>query len=287
MRNELMSAILSIPVEDLKRRPDSRPIDNAAVAALSESIEALGVINPIRVRLIVGADPIAYEVIAGSHRMAACDLLGHRTIPCIVVNDDDQHAELTLIDENLMRSELTPAERASQTARRKAILADLALIDTHGGDRRPEQVANMTTCSFAAHTAAATGQSERTVRRDAERGEKVVDEALDMIQGTKLDTGVYLDRIKSLPPNEQVQAVERDLKADFRARDPAARPAPKPKPGEPYQRFIGLVGEIEAIDIREVLAAARRVQNGPAQLSNRAAGLRERLDEMLGAFEDA
>ena len=58
-------------------------------------------------------------MVAGSHRLQACDLLGHSEIACIVVDDDDLHAELAMIDENLVRSELSPTERARQTARRK------------------------------------------------------------------------------------------------------------------------------------------------------------------------
>ncbi|WP_146119554.1 hypothetical protein [Phyllobacterium phragmitis] len=54
--------------------------------------------------------------------------------------------------------------------------------------------------SFAEATAAVTGADARTVRRDAERGEKVIPEVMDMIRSTKLDTGTYLDKIKKLSP---------------------------------------------------------------------------------------
>jgi hypothetical protein len=82
---------------------------------------------------------------------------------------------------------------------------------------------NLSAASFAAETAKATGKDERSVRRDDERGEKVIPEVLEMISGTKLDTGTYLDRIKNLPPNEQVFAAKRDL-AELR------RSQSKPKP---------------------------------------------------------
>lgn len=38
--------------------------------------------------------------------------------------------------------------------------------------------------SFAKETAAATGRDKRSVQRDAERGEKVIDAAIDIIRGT-------------------------------------------------------------------------------------------------------
>ncbi|TGV79189.1 hypothetical protein EN792_042955 [Mesorhizobium sp. M00.F.Ca.ET.149.01.1.1] len=58
----------------------------------------------------------------------------------------------------------------------------------------------------------------------AERGEKVIEEAINLIRGTKLDTGTYLDKLKGLRPNEQVTAAKRDL-AHMRQqeRDRAAR----------------------------------------------------------------
>lgn len=138
---------------------------------------------------------MAWEVIAGAHRLEAFRRIGHEVITCNVVEDDDLHAELAMIDENLCRAELSPSDRASQTARRKAIYEELHPETAHGGDRKSDQVANLATRSFAEDQAAATGHSERTVQRDAERGEKVIPEVMDMIRGTRLDTGTYLDRL--------------------------------------------------------------------------------------------
>lgn len=150
----------------------------------------------------------------GSHRLAACELLGLAEVECIVMNEDDLHAELSMIDENLCRNELSPAERASQTARRKAIYEELhpeTRASVAGADARWNATDNLSTASFAAETAKVSSKDERTVRRDAERGEKVIPEVIDMITGTKLDTGTYLDKLKRLPPNEQVAAAKRDL----------------------------------------------------------------------------
>lgn len=66
-----------------------------------------------------------------------------------------------MIDENLCRNELSPAERASQTARRKAIYLELHPETAHGGDRKSDQVDNLSTRSFAEETASATGKDER------------------------------------------------------------------------------------------------------------------------------
>lgn len=95
-----------------------------------------------------------------------------------------------MIDENLCRAELSPSERARQTARRKAIYEELNPETKVGGapakaiGGRASAVAqgkdvanaNLADASFTADTAAKTGQSERVVQRDAERGDKIIDE---------------------------------------------------------------------------------------------------------------
>src|SRR5687768_6846494 len=110
-----------LPTDQIARRLDARVINADAVAGLVDSIGTVGLINPIRVR----AAGEGWEVIAGAHRLEACKQLGLVDIACDVVTDDDLHAELAMIDENLCRAELTPSDRASQTARRKAIYIEL------------------------------------------------------------------------------------------------------------------------------------------------------------------
>ena len=199
---------MQIPISTIHERHDARPVNPQAVTALADSICEVGMINPIRVR----ARGAEWEVIAGVHRLQACASLGLADIDCIVVDDDDLTAELAMIDENLCRSELSPSDRARQTARRKAIYLELHPETAKGvaGAEARHGRANEN-ISFAAETANATGQSERIVQLNAERGEKVIDEVLDLIRGTKLDTGTYLDKLKKLAPNEQVIAAKRDL----------------------------------------------------------------------------
>lgn len=206
-------AMLSI--DQIDRRPDARAIDGNTVAGLVESIAAIGLLNPIRVR----QHGDRWQVIAGAHRLEASRLLGLAEIEAAVVDDDDLHAELAMIDENLCRAELSPSDRARQTARRKAIYEELhpeTAAGYAGANSRWNATDNLSTASFAVETAKIAGKDERSVRRDAERGEKVIDEALDLIRGTHLDTGAYLDKLKRLTPNDQITAIERDLLAERR-----------------------------------------------------------------------
>lgn len=273
-----------IPIEQLHRRSDARTRTDAAVSALAESIEQAGLINPIRVRLRDMADE--YEVVAGSHRLQAIDALGWHEVPCIVVDEDDLHAELAMIDENLCRAELTPADRAQQTARRKAIYLELHPETAHGGNLGGPsgQFVQTAAPSFAADTAKATGKDERSVRRDTERGEKVTGEALDLVRGTKLNTGTYLDKLKRVPLSQQVETVKRDLTDASRPPDKrggiAGRYAPSkaPPPSKVFERFIALVDEIETLPVADLVAAAGARR---AILNHRASSLADRMDEIM------
>jgi ParB family chromosome partitioning protein len=198
-----------LPIDQIHARSDARLIDEATVGGLADSIGAVGLINPIRVR----AHGDQWEVVAGMHRLAACKRLGLVDITVDVIEADDLHAELAMIDENLCRAELSATDRATQTARRKAIYLELHPETKHGeaGAIGRWNADDKLATAFATETAKVSGSSERTVQRDAERGEKIIEEAINLIRGTKLDTGTYLDKLKGLRPNEQVTAAKRDL----------------------------------------------------------------------------
>lgn len=218
--------LINLPIDKIVRRPDVRALNENTVSALADSISTVGLINPIRVRERLDG----WEVSAGSHRLAACEKLGLTDIECIVVSDDDLHAELSMIDENLCRNELSPAERASQTARRKAIYEELhqeakaGAVSANARWHADEKFAP----AFTTDTAKATGQSTRTVQLNAERGTKVIAEVIDMITGTKLDSGTYLDKLKRLSPNDQVAAARRDLAIQRQQQKPVKR-SPDPQ----------------------------------------------------------
>jgi hypothetical protein len=73
---------------------------------------------------------------------------------------------------NLCRAELSPVDRAAQSARRKATYLELH-PETRHGENQHSRSGQVVHSSFADATADATGKDARAVRRDAERGEKV------------------------------------------------------------------------------------------------------------------
>ncbi len=232
------------------------------LVGLGESIDSIGMIHPIRVRRVDGG----YEVVAGAHRFAACDSLGHHEIACFVVDDDDRLAELAMIDENLCRAELSPADRAKQTARRKTIYEELHPATKHGGVRTEasRQLGDLN--RFSAETASVTGKSERVVQRDASRGEKIAPEALDEVRGTPLARGRYLDGLKRVELAQQVDTVRRDLEQPrprggiagrYVQNTPGAAATP-PDNVKLFARFIEIADGIEAMSVASLIDGAGR-----------------------------
>jgi hypothetical protein len=274
--------ITQIPIEKIRHRADARTRQESDLGALADSITEVGLINPIRVRR---TDEDQFEVVAGSHRLQACDLLGWVDIACIVVDDDDLRAELAMIDENLCRAELSPIDRAKQTARRKAIYLELHPETAHGGNLEGAGVAKLAspeTPAFATATAGLTGQSIRAVQRDAERGEKVTDEAASLLRDTRLNTGAYLDKLNQVTPLEQADKVRRDLapkpQGGIAGRYQSPPPAGQPKDTDrAFTRFLELADDIESLPVSEVVVGAGRRRSVLAQ---RAEGLALRMDEI-------
>ena len=212
-----------------------RKADPKQVSALAESIKEVGLLNPISVvpaKVNFNGQQIdGYQLVAGLHRLEACKSLGWAELPATVLDLDEQCRIIAECDENLCASVLTPTERAAFTAKRKEAYEALHPEAKAGSIRASaanavmgrDVAANLAATTFAADTAAKTGQSERAIQRDAERGTKVCKEALDILKGTKADTGTVLDAIKDLDPAAQVVAAYREVQ---KRQEPVKRSPP-------------------------------------------------------------
>ena len=77
---------------------------------LTESVKLLGIVNPIVVRLKADG---RYEILAGHNRTNAAKRAGLRTVPCKVVDADDDLAKLIVTDTNLkQRQKLSYSEKS-------------------------------------------------------------------------------------------------------------------------------------------------------------------------------
>ena len=109
-------------------QPRSR-FDEDALHALSESIKASGVVQPLIVRSLSDG---SYEIIAGERRWRAAHLAGVEKVP-VVIRDSDEadRLEVALI-ENMVREDLNPVEEAKACA---ALVEDLGLSKEELGRR--------------------------------------------------------------------------------------------------------------------------------------------------------
>lgn len=80
-----------------------------ALAALAQSIEQHGVLQPLLVRPIIGG---GYQLIAGERRWRAAKIAGLSQVPVIIRELDDTEAAVISLIENLQREDLNPIEQA-------------------------------------------------------------------------------------------------------------------------------------------------------------------------------
>ena len=108
--------ISEIPI--IKIRPNKaqprKEFNEQELAALSQSIEENGLLQPITVRKISASE---YELIAGERRLRASVLAGLKKIPCIVIKCSDKESAVFALLENLQRSDLGIFEEARGISR--------------------------------------------------------------------------------------------------------------------------------------------------------------------------
>lgn len=208
-----------------------REIDEKTVEGLMASINEVGLLHPIIVRpFIVVTDGRAkpgYILVAGLHRLEAMKRRGATHIPATVVEVSDLLATIAECDENLCGSNLSPAERALFTRRRKDAYEALHPETAHGaigkGREKSRKVCDSIQDRFTVDTAAKTGKHERTIQLDAERGGKVAEPILQEIAGTDLDKGVVLDRLKKAKDQKaELETIRKERKTK------PVKPAPAP-----------------------------------------------------------
>ena len=172
------SAPIDLPTDLIIIRDRLRPIDPNRVANLRVSMAENGFIGSITVRPL--GESGKFRIVVGAHRLTAWREEGQRSIPCqIRVLTDDEALQIE-IDENLVRDDCSPLERAEMLSRRFEVWArrfpDRVAASGAGTAPkrgRPGNSVNMTeftqgapeTMGFAADTAAQLGLSKTTIER--------------------------------------------------------------------------------------------------------------------------
>jgi ParB/RepB/Spo0J family partition protein len=247
---------ITIPIGQLGVDGERRPINEAKVAELMESIRSVGNLNPI---IVVVQKPEGGEenvrLVAGLHRLEAMKRLGITNIQCTVL---DVHGVLRIklaeIDENIIRNNPTPAEHAILTQRRADIIQELArLHGTLSQNATASKQALRRAGQRPGHDAASvrdqakkTGQSKDKVQRSKKRS-GILGGLLNKVVGTSLDKGTELDALLNLPVAQREALANRAASGEVvSARTTDRKPRPKPDHKPKLTRLQKADAELDA-----------------------------------------
>ena len=113
--------IFALDVSKISANPNQprKIFADESILKLADSIRQYGIIQPLCVRKIGES----YELVSGERRLRAAKELGMSTVPCVILDiNEEKSAEISII-ENIIRENLNIFEQAS---------AIEALIDTYG-----------------------------------------------------------------------------------------------------------------------------------------------------------
>ncbi|MDH3681692.1 MAG: ParB/RepB/Spo0J family partition protein [Acidimicrobiia bacterium] len=121
----------AVPIEAIAPNPNQprARFDEAELLALSESIRAVGILQPLLVRRI---DEDRYELIAGERRLRAARMVGLVAVPAVIRHTDERGSLEQAIVENLHRADLNPLEEA---AAYRQLIDDFGLTQEAVADR--------------------------------------------------------------------------------------------------------------------------------------------------------
>ena len=216
-----------------------RAVDPETVSALADSIARLGLQNPIILQKHPD-DPGLLLLVAGAHRLQAVRDLGWPRIEALVVDGSPEELNLIEIDENLIRKDLTPLDRARFLARRKAVYARLYRATGRGGDRRsagstgdnPDRVTAST--SWAQDAADLVGISPRAVHRAVAIGTGLPDELASALADTPIAKREGdLFRLAQMPARDKKRALLQLQNPDVPRSSLARLMGPPPAPSKP------------------------------------------------------
>ena len=202
---------MKVPIAEIIVPEQKTAPINGHVEALAASIQEVGLLQPIG---LLESRRLVY----GRNRLLAAKHLGWESIEATVLDLDDLHAELAMLDENLQRRNWTALEMAEKLARRKEIYLVLHPETKQGGaapkhDGTGGKVKNDNLSfvpSFAQDTAAKTGTSRRTVERAVEIGETLTPAARTQLVGTPLENNKsQLKKLSELPADQQLEVAKK------------------------------------------------------------------------------
>jgi hypothetical protein len=189
-----------IEIKKIEVGPRMRGLSEPHIDELKVSIRLVGIINP----LIITEN---FRLVAGRHRLAACDQLGWEKVPVIIVADNKLLNEQEEIDENLFRVHLTVLERGEHLKRGKEIFKQLAGETRAQSDQERNYFAGTT--SYAEFAAQQSTTTRRSIQQEIRIATLICKEAKDLIRDQPFaDRKVDLLRLCRMGHEEQIRVAK-------------------------------------------------------------------------------
>ena len=209
---------MKINIKSIKINKVRRAVDHGKVKELAESIQEIGLLNPIT---ITGN----HALIAGAHRIAAYELLGKKEIEANALGISGIKAKLAEIDENLIRTELHYTERGDLLLERKQIYESLhpetKKTATLKQNRNAES-AERTTPSFVKDASRKTGQSERSIQVDIQLSKDIVPEVKETVRRHDIPKTDAL-KLARMEPEKQRAVADKIAAGEAKSVDAASK----------------------------------------------------------------
>ncbi len=108
---EIINSVIRVNIDKISLNPyqPRKTFEPVAISELAQSIREFGVIQPITVRKnCIGG----FELISGERRLKASKIAGMKSIPCIVIDANENDSAVIALLENLQRADLSFLEEA-------------------------------------------------------------------------------------------------------------------------------------------------------------------------------
>ena len=126
--------LMEIPVDALQAGSHQPRKDFAKdeLVSLADSIRQNGILQPLLVRRCNGE----YEIVAGERRMRAAKLAGLQTVPCMLIDMEEEDAAVCSLLENLQRQDLSFFEEAEGIA---LLIHEFGMTQSQAAERLGKQ----------------------------------------------------------------------------------------------------------------------------------------------------
>lgn len=200
-----MVDIQSIPLALIDLGPRLRAIDQDFAQLLAGAMADNGQQTAVEVRPMPGG---RFDLVAGGHRMAAAAINEWTHIDATITPMTDDEKELRQIDENLLRRELSPFDRATFLAHRQAVYLRLHPDTGRGKAGADARWMQRTQMSFASETGDKLRVSPRHIRRMIARHTSIAVDVREKIACTWIaESGPVLDALARSAPSDQRKAI--------------------------------------------------------------------------------